>query len=274
MIQDSYFDYQDECHYLAHSDLSANRPTLLIIHGLGDSGLSYREFLRTRELDDFNIIIPDLLGHGKSARAREYTFEKQTQGIIQHINHLQEKFNLELNDFVLLSHSMGSIHATYLCESELKNKIKRFINVEGSVTQYGSFISQKVAAEVKDNHFDAWFTNFKMNNIYHDMGWEYLAFRRYFASLMFCNPDAFLQNALQMYRLCTALPGNKYTNLIGKKYAELNVPRVYCYGDSMDKENLAFLQENKLATQYIHFPTHFFMPDGFQEIVELLKSPY
>jgi pimeloyl-ACP methyl ester carboxylesterase len=126
---ESYFQYQNSHHYLIHSGLAPNLPTLLIIHGLGDSSLNYREFL---SLTNYNVLIPDLLGYGKSSGAGDYSCNNQVNAIIHHINHLQKESGIALSNITLLAHSMGAIVATLLCESDLKSQIKALISVEGS----------------------------------------------------------------------------------------------------------------------------------------------
>lgn len=270
MVQESYFYSGNECYYMAHSKLASKRPTLLIIHGLGDSGMSYREFLHADSLKNYNILIPDLLGHGKSSGAEDYSFQHQVHGILKHIDYLAHQANVVFSDFILLSHSMGGIHATLLCKSPLGSMIKKFINIEGSITQYGAFISARVAEEKKKNTFFTWFEDFKQSIIYQE-GNKSLALRYYYASLIFCHAEAFLQNAMEMHDMSVTLSG-KYSHIIGEEYAGLNIPRIYCYGNSMCAETLEFLKENKLQTKHFNFPTHFFMPDGFHDIVDYLTS--
>ncbi|OGT46879.1 MAG: hypothetical protein A3E83_08970 [Gammaproteobacteria bacterium RIFCSPHIGHO2_12_FULL_41_20] len=60
--------------------------------------------------------------------------------------------------------------------------------------------------------------------------------------------------------------------MIGKKYAELSIPRVYCYGDTLCHETIEFLQENKLAMKHFHVPGHFFMLDSFDDFVDYVSA--
>lgn len=267
MIFDSYLHTQENTPYLTHNELLPQHRTILIIHGLGDSSISYQEFLSSEKLKDFNILIPDLLGHGRSSNAQDYSFQHQVNGILQHINFLETQWDLYLNDFILITHSMGGIHGTLLCESELKEKIKYFINVEGSITQYGSFVSHQVA-KINQKDFINWFDNFKIET--YNLGKKFTEFKSYDASLQFCRTQAFLQNALEMYQMSVALPG-KFTHLIGEKYKALTLPKIYCYGNSMCSETLDFLKENNLHAQHFNFPTHLFMPTAFEKICKLLN---
>ncbi len=256
MIYESYFQKNKEYYFMLHSELQEARPTLLFIHGLGDSHIDYLPYLHSELANYYNILIPDLLGYGKSSTADDYSFEHQIQGIEKNLDYLQKKFQIEFRHIFLIAHSMGSIHATLLCESLLKKNIRGFINVEGSITQFGSFIAESLSHAVTENNFDAWFYDFKQKKIYENLAYHAPLVRPYYASLEFCQPTAFLQNGLQMYQMSRTLTG-KYTHIIGKKYAALTIPTVYCFGDSLAKETLAFLAEHHLATHYFPCQNHF-----------------
>ncbi len=261
MNQESYFSLASETYFIAHSELISSRPTLLFIHGLGDSHIDFLPYLTSDLTKNFNILIPDLLGYGKSSSASDYSFQHQVQGIINHLDYLQAKTKIKFNDIILIAHSMGGIHATLLCDSTLKNVIKGFINVEGSVTQYGSFVSKNMIESLKISSFADWFAEFKRG----------IQFGSYYASLEFCNPQAFCQNASEMYHLCHASSG-KFTNSIGKEFVGLDVRKVYCYGDFTCQETLEFLKENNVPLHYIPANTHFVLSECPEEVIKYVES--
>lgn len=266
MIHESYFHTDDEYYFMIHSELLSSRPTLLFIHGLGDAHMHYRAYLDSDLINHYNLLIPDLLGHGKSSAAQDYSFQHQVKGIEQHIDYLQKTLEIKLSDFILIAHSMGGIHATLLCESNLQKSIKAFINVEGSITQFGSFIAEDMVKTLKKESFMQWYDHFKQKKIYETLALEYVSIRPYYAGLECCHPDAFLKNALQMYEMSKALAG-KYTNMIGKKYAKLMIPKIYCYGDSLCKETLAFLNEYDLASRHFPAKNHFLLSECLDEFI-------
>ena len=67
--------------FYRYTEIDSKKPTLLCIHGLGDSGLVFLEAFYEANLREFNIVVPDLLGYGKSKsevkKEKEYKFEKQ-----------------------------------------------------------------------------------------------------------------------------------------------------------------------------------------------------
>jgi len=74
-----------------------------------------------------------------------------------------------------------------------------------------------------------------------------------------------------MYEMSRALNG-KYTHVIGKKYAELDLPKIYCYGDSLAKETLDFLNEHTLASQYFFCKTHFLLSECSDQFISFLTG--
>ncbi|TAK73622.1 MAG: alpha/beta hydrolase, partial [Gammaproteobacteria bacterium] len=177
MPHESYFHSNNECYFMAYSELKPSRPTLMFIHGLGDAHIHSLSYLTSKLADHYNILIPDLLGHGKSSGSDDYRFQHQIEGLQLHINHLQKAFNLPFSDLILIAHSMGSIHATLLCESSLQSSIKGFINVEGSVTQYGSFIAENMMEKSLQESFAIWFQDFKQKKIYEKLAFDYISIR-------------------------------------------------------------------------------------------------
>lgn len=268
-MDEDFFQYQQAYYFMRYGPLSPYRPTLLFLHGIGDSGLSYLPF---QAIKQFNLLIPDLLGYGKSSKNNDYSFQIQIIGLIKHIQSLEKKIGIDLNNIILIPHSMASIHAMLLCESIIKNKIKGIINVEGSITQYGSFISEEVAVAFNDGNFESWFIKFKEEIVFEKLIREFPACRPYYASLLFCHDKAFLQNALEISQYCVASPG-KYTNLAGKKFFEINLPKVYCYGaKSLCRESIEFLNENKIPIKVFVTKNHFLMLDCFDEFVQFINN--
>jgi pimeloyl-ACP methyl ester carboxylesterase len=92
------------------SDIRPTRLTLVLIHGLTGSSSAWYEHEKYLERD-FNIVNVDLLGHGKSAKPREYgeySIEAHARAIYALIN------RLDIGSFVTVSHSLGTLVALEL----------------------------------------------------------------------------------------------------------------------------------------------------------------
>ena len=74
--------------------------TIVFVHGLGESGASFREALEAPALDDYNVLIPDLAGFGRSssAGADGYAFAPQIERLYRLLDHL------EIDKFLLVGH--------------------------------------------------------------------------------------------------------------------------------------------------------------------------
>ncbi len=269
-MQESYCNLDEGVSFLRKTELNPDKKTLLFIHGLGDSGTNYIDLFKSELADNFNLIIPDLLGCGKSSSIQNYTFKKQVETIIAHIKYLEVQNNIELNNVILVAHSMGAAHGLLLYDSELRDKIKAFVSVEGTVTQYGAFISKHVFSN-KDN-FVSWFDKFKYVTILSDLASNFVSLKKYYASLEFCDPQAFLENGIELYEISTCLnQDNK--NLAGKRFLDIEIPKVYCYGSqSLCKESLGFLLNHRLPVKEFNTSSHFVMQECTEDFVEFLIS--
>lgn len=88
--------------YLDNQKEKAGR-TIMFVHGFGDSGSSWMFFARIFRDGDYRVIVPDLLGFGRSDRpqAADYGYETQAQRLLQ----LLQK--LKLGSVHLVGNSMG-----------------------------------------------------------------------------------------------------------------------------------------------------------------------
>ena len=128
---------------------------MLFLHGLGESGLSFSEAFDEIDLKEYNIVVPDLLGYGRSSAADGdgYSFEAQLERIWQ----LAEHQNFDLQEIHLIGHSLGGDLATLMCEQDDETRIKSLVNVEGNLTSHDLFISRKAAWAAKRPDFKQWF---------------------------------------------------------------------------------------------------------------------
>ena len=266
-----YYHTGKRTSFLRHSTLDPQRKTLLFLHGIGDSSLSYLPFLQTPAFKDFNILIPDWLGYGKSSASDDYHFKTQVTLLLEHLQALAHERRFTAEEIILVPHSMSGIHAMLLCDSPLKNQIKGVINVEGSLTQYGSFIANKVSRVIARGQFESWFEAFKQTVILKSFVSQFPECRTYYDALNLCQPQAFLQNALEIHQVCLSESG-PYTNRAGNVFAKLPLPKVYCYGDqSLCKESLDFLQQHAIPTHAFHTANHFVMLACLEEFIHFIK---
>jgi len=112
-----------------HTPISKLKRTILCLHGLGDSSLAFSEAFQSSQLERFNVIAPDLLGHGGSSGAPDgdYSFAAQIKGV----NRIIDEF--QVSEFLLVGHSLGADIATHLTANDL-GRVRGLVNVEGKMT--------------------------------------------------------------------------------------------------------------------------------------------
>ncbi len=256
-----------EFNYIRHNEISPGRMTLLFLHGLGDCGLCFQEVFEDRQFDKYNIIIPDLIGYGKSSESADGDY-----GLKSHINRLWKILDdMEINDLIVIGHSMGDDIATSMCASDRKNVIKKFVNIEGNVTQFDLSISREAVKAGEAGNFIRWFHDeFVKAKVLDDWGQKYPSCRRYHSSLRDCRPEAFLANAGELFNTNTALPG-KDRSETGRIYCSLSIPKVFCYGtESASSGTIDFLKENNLEYEAFNEAFHWPMIDKTREFYSFL----
>jgi len=266
-MKESYQKIGDEYLYYRHNDIKPNRISLLFVHGLGDSGLSFEDVFKYKRFDRYNLVVPDHIGYGRSSGA----IDKKQYRYFHHIERLWILINkLRLNNLIVVGHSMGGDITTLLCQSDKKGLIKKYVNIEGDITQFDLTISRAAVQANKKGRYDRWFESGLKKKIVFDSLGHLRSGRIYYASLSFCRPEALLENAIELVDRNTCLKG-RFKSEIGKIYCELTVPRVFCYGtDSLSDKSIEFLEENGMDTKAFDGTGHCPMTDCTEKFYSFL----
>jgi len=224
--------------FFRHNDSAPDRETLLFVHGLGESSLSFQEAFESPSLSRFRIIAPDLLGFGQSSDAEygNYSFDAQISGLIKLLD------LLEVSSFTVIGHSMGGDLGTIICD-EHPERVKRFLNIEGNLTSHDLFITELAIAQRAC--FERWlrqdFPSSVVGEWLHSTNATSRAsLGRYIASLTQCRTSAFLQSAEEILRVNE--PGKRQVcTRIGAKYLGLKPPKIYCCSETLSKKSVSFL---------------------------------
>lgn len=266
-MNESYLKIGDEYLYYRYNEIKSNRISLLFVHGLGDSGLSFEDVFKDKRFDKYNLVVPDHVGYGRSSSAKN----KKRYSYDWHVKRLWKLINkLKLDNLIVVGHSMGGDLTTLLCDSDKTGVIKKYVNIEGDITQFDLTISKAaVQADIR-GWFDRWFElGLKKKIVFDGLG-HLRSGRIYFASLSFCRPEVLLENAIELVDRNSCLEG-KFKSEIGKIYKELSVPRVFCYGtNSLSNETIEFLDQNNLETKAFDGIGHCPMTDCSQDFYSFL----
>jgi pimeloyl-ACP methyl ester carboxylesterase len=256
--------------FYRHTQIDSQRPTLLCIHGLGDSGQAFLEAFREADLQAYNIIVPDLLGYGKSSRASDddYCFYRQITRLYQLLD------GLGIMEFDLIGHSMGGDIGTLMCANDEQGRIQAFANIEGDLTQGDRFITNQALAAEKTIGFEFWLRHRFTNEIAPYILKNFVrTCRRYQASLRLCQTYAFLQNAKEIYALNENHPPHDH-GIIASIFDSLPKRKKYYWAcESLSRQSQKYL-ENK---SYSHTPafedsSHWVMLDSREKFYDALSK--
>jgi len=261
-MQESILQIEDDWLFVRHSELNRPRPVLLFLHGLGESGMCFNEAFASGDMHEYNLVVPDLIGYGRSSRAGNGDYSMDSQ--VLRLWRLMDV--LGIGPFTIVGHSLGGDIATLMASSDSRQRIKGFVNIEGDLTPHDIFFSDKVVTAAEGGNFERWFhTDFKEELVLKGWGGKWLSCRRYYASLQFARPEAFLANAKEIYERNQALPGRREC-ITGLTYGGLKIPRVFCWGsESLAKGTLEFLESASLPHRKFEPAFHWPMIDQAEE---------
>lgn len=274
-MKESYMQIDGEWFFLRHSVLDTSRPTLLFLHGLGESSLCFSEAFDSLRSLDFNLVAPDHIGYGRSSPARSGA----GYSILEQIARLQNlAARLGLGRLWLVGHSFGGILATYWSSSDEQEMVEGLINIEGNLTPDDATFSKMAVEAYRDSGKDLgswrkWFRDeFMEKLILCKYGTTLNACRRYYASLWFCRVEAFLANSCEIYEKSQPIEGSEASEL-GRFYLAVPHPKVYCWGtESLSDSAQQFLKQNGLTDRVFGGASHWPMIDRPDEFYPFLAK--
>ncbi|MFX1284170.1 MAG: alpha/beta fold hydrolase [Promethearchaeota archaeon] len=133
---------------------------ILFIHGLGGNKEWFPRHYDLYSISKFSWIVPDLIGHGNSAKSnleQAYLMDQQARSLHQLL--LKEK----VKSLVIIAHSMGGPIAISLIEQLIQEKdqikVIGLFYLEGNLDKNDTFFSSQIAkysCEEFENEFDSW----------------------------------------------------------------------------------------------------------------------
>jgi len=274
MMRELYLPLDGEMLFVRCSEIRPERRSLFFIHGLGESGLCFTEAFERLGSIECNIVVLDNVGCGRSSAAVNggYSFDEQ-------IARLKKAASLlGLGELILVGHSLGGILATCWAAEDRSGTVTGLVNIEGNLTPADAPFS-RLAVDMHEalgsdsGAWCKWFrTEFMEKMILHNNGSEWESYRRYYASLWYCRPEAFLANAREICLKNKAIDGEAGTE-IGRLYASITLPKIYCWGsESLSEEARDFLNRNGLADRAFPNARHWPMIDRPEEFYGFLAA--
>jgi pimeloyl-ACP methyl ester carboxylesterase len=125
--------------------------TILMLHGLGDSGESFAPLAEHPALSDFRLAAPDIPGYGRAPRAQESVSLKAVADSLA-----VWIASRAARSVTVIGHSMGGALAQLLAE-RYPERISAVIDVEGNISREDCTISGRVAAQSLEEFVSAGF---------------------------------------------------------------------------------------------------------------------
>lgn len=200
----------------------SDRPSLLYIHGLGESSLCFEGLLGSPRLAGYHQVAPDLFGYGRSPRpSTEFSLRDHAASLHRLIG------ELGLEKVVLLGHSMGGVIAAELIPL-LGERAAAFLNIEGNVSLEDCTYSSQVAAMPYETFLSSGRAAFleRLEDTVRkaDPASEAPAvLTSYLKSIAMADPRVFYRNS------CDLVEASR-PETIPARLAALNLPQLYIYG--------------------------------------------
>lgn len=242
---------------LRHNPITPGRPTLLFLHGLGDSGRAFDEAFLAEGCGAFNLVVPDMPGHGLSA---DYPggcvgfgdYVTLLWRLLDFLGISSAAATARPSPLLVIGHSMGGPIGAQFCAADARGIARGLINIEGNLTSEDLFISGKAVRADERGEFDPWFRiHFIEQTVGEKWAPQSAANRRYYDALKLCRPDAFLHSSRELVQRSAPAAEHPHGEM-ADTYLALRIPKLYCFGDGCPPETRAFLREHQ--EEFQHFP--------------------
>ncbi len=193
----------------------SSTPTMLLLHGFSADKSIWLKFAKYVH-KDFNLIIPDLLGHGDNAFDSSVNYSAYTQA--RYVAQLIESLNVT-DDIVVVGNSMGGMIGAILAQTNSDNtlvvtckSLKSLILLDpaGARTEFAEKLAQEKMVPFEHSTMDSFyeFFNLTMNKppfvppsvLAHVAKHQYLDKRQQLRKMFldFFNPDEFFSKPLNI----------------------------------------------------------------------------
>ncbi|MDY7093068.1 MAG: alpha/beta fold hydrolase [Acidobacteriota bacterium] len=201
----------------------ALRGTVLLIHGLGESGLSFEVLAARLAAGGWRALVPDLPGYGKTAWRQEPQTLPQAAAELARWLEKYVRETPQLGPVVVLGHSMGGVVGTMLAE-ELPQPVAALVNVEGNISFDDCGFSSRIARYLPEEFPEAPFLRL-LQAVYRESQDDLQeALRTYFVSMSLCDPRQLYRHAVELVELSRA-------EQLAERLARLPMPQIYLLGD-------------------------------------------
>jgi pimeloyl-ACP methyl ester carboxylesterase len=124
--------------HFSSSKSAADAPTLLLLHGFSADKYIWNRFAK-QMAKDFNLLIPDMLGHGDNSYDDKETYSVPRQ--VEHILSLLDYLNID--SVIPIGNSMGGMMVAQLLKVSPERVIKAvLIDPAGAKTEFATYMHE------------------------------------------------------------------------------------------------------------------------------------
>lgn len=137
-----------------------------------------------------------------------------------------------------------------------------------------TFISSEAFKADRCGDFERWLRqDFMEETVFKKWAAERGSAQRYYASLHFCKPQAFLKHAQDAVMMNLPRAG-KIGSLMGERYFDLKeIAKIYCWGErSIPQETLYFIDREEIENKKFSEAGHWLMVDKADEFYSFLAQ--
>ncbi len=193
-------------------------PTLLWVHGLGESVLGFEPLLASPALSHRRQVAIDLPGYGRSPWLETpLGLDEHAQVVAQVI---QQETVRHAAGVIVIGHSMGGVIGTLLAESQCPGLVG-LVNLEGNISA-GDCVQSRRAVEWSAPDFEHHGHGALLNEFF-DAAREDPSHRSYWPSARLADPRAFYRNASELVELSDG-------EGLAARFAALAVPTAFIHG--------------------------------------------
>lgn len=272
-------------------------PTLLLLHGLGDSSQAWDALFDDSRFDGWNLLAPDLAGFGGTGgdAGDEFSFAGQVKLVGRLLASIQPR------ELVITGHSMSGVMGGWLVASLLERlgkqqtsqltswtgfsaeellpteslkriNLRGFVSVEGTLAPADASISHRAVTVAERGRFDRWYESFVELSCSDAWLDENPGADHYQLSIRQAVPEAFLASArdLDNWKKASDQPGLTHAAHLLRS---IDLPRVYCYGSrSVHPDALHVLRDSDVELAGFDGAGHWLMNEQSEAFRALLAE--
>ncbi|KYK35856.1 MAG: hypothetical protein AYK19_01235 [Theionarchaea archaeon DG-70-1] len=248
-------DYQGLPLRIAARFRKGNRGALLFVHGLGCSKDTFKDVWISPGFENYSILTFDLVGFGTSSKRKEFSYSMEDHADVCTL--VIKKLNLDT--IHLVAHSMGGAIGLLLIE-KLPERFVSFANVEGNLIGEDCAMLSRKTIRVRYEEFEEFLSQMKK-----EIGKAKDTSQVLHKWLCQSDPYGFYCSAKSLVEWSDS---RRLLNL----FVNLNMKKVYIYGDENSEADILKLIRGKIKTIPILNSGHFMMLDNPHEFYSSLKE--